>query len=163
MSEDAELKGSLRRVRDALAAKGYDFAVTRFPESTRTSAEAAAAIGCTIAQIAKSLVFRAADSDRPVLVIASGDNRVDTGKVAALLGEKIKRADADFVRARTGFAIGGVSPVAHKEPPLVLIDRDLLAHERIWAAAGAPNAVFPLAPGDLEALTGGRVAEVRQD
>ena len=163
MSEGAELKGSLRRVRDALAAEGLEVEITTFPESTRTSAEAAAAISCTVAQIAKSLVFRAVDSDRPVLVIASGDNRVDTGKVAALLGEKIGRADADFVRARTGFAIGGVSPVAHKEPPLVLIDRDLLAHDRIWAAAGAPNAVFPLAPQDLESLTGGRVAEIRQD
>ena len=163
MSEGAELKGSLRRVRDALAAEDLEVEITTFPESTRTSAEAAAAIGCTVAQIAKSLVFRAVDSDRPVLVIASGDNRVDTGKVAALLGEKIGRADADFVRARTGFAIGGVSPVAHKEPPLVLIDRDLLAHDRIWAAAGAPNAVFPLAPQDLESLTGGRVAEIRQD
>ncbi|MCG8594088.1 MAG: YbaK/EbsC family protein [Kiloniellales bacterium] len=163
MTAEPELKGSLRRVRDALAAKDFDFAVTRFPESTRTSAEAAAAIGCTVGQIAKSLVFRAVESDRPVLVVASGDNRVDTGKVAALLGEKIKRADPDFVRARTGFAIGGVSPVAHKEPPLVLIDRDLLAHDRIWAAAGAPNAVFPLAPQDLQALTGGQVADIRQD
>ncbi len=163
MTERPELKGSLRRVHDALAAKGFEVSVTTFPERTRTSAEAAAAIGCTVAQIAKSLVFRAAESDRPVLVIASGDNRVDTGKVAALLGEKISRADADFVRARTGFAIGGVAPVAHKEPPLVLIDRDLLAHDRIWAAAGAPNAVFPLAPQDLESLTGGQVAEIRQD
>ncbi len=163
MPEEPELKGSLRRVRDALAAEGFEVAMTTFPESTRTSAEAAAAIGCTVGQIAKSLVFRAVESDRPVLVIASGDNRVDTGKVTALLGEKIKRADPDFVRARTGFAIGGVSPVAHKEPPLVLIDRDLLAHDRIWAAAGAPNAVFPLAPRDLEALTGGRIADVRQD
>ena len=163
MPERSEFKGSLGRVQETLAAKGFEVSVTTFPESTRTSAEAAAAIGCTVGQIAKSLVFRAAKSDRPVLVIASGDNRVDTGKVAALLGEKIARADADFVRARTGFAIGGVAPVAHKEPPLVLIDRDLLAHERIWAAAGAPNAVFELLPRDLEALTGGQVAEVRQD
>ncbi len=163
MTEKSELKGSLRRVEDTLAAKGFEVSVTTFPESTRTSAEAAAAIGCSVGQIAKSLVFRAAESDRPVLVIASGNNRVDTGKVAALLGEKIARADADFVRARTGFAIGGVAPVAHKEPPLVLIDRDLLAHDRIWAAAGAPNAVFPLAPEDLESLTGGQVAEIRQD
>ncbi len=162
MNDRQELKGSLLRVQDALAAKGFEIEVTTFPESTRTSAEAAAAIGCSVGQIAKSLVFRAAESDRPVLVIASGDNRVDTGKVAALLGETIARADADFVRARTGFAIGGVAPVAHKEPPLVLIDRDLLTHDRIWAAAGAPNAVFPLAPRDLEALTGGGVADIRQ-
>ncbi|MDJ0942712.1 MAG: YbaK/EbsC family protein [Kiloniellales bacterium] len=163
MPETPPPKGSLRRVQEALAAKGLETAVTTFPESTRTSAEAAAAIGCSVGQIAKSLVFRGRESDRPVLVIASGDNRVDTGKVAAVLGEKIARADADFVRARTGFAIGGVAPVAHKEPPLVVIDRDLLAHDRIWAAAGAPNAVFELAPRDLEALTGGPVAEIRQD
>ena len=163
MASETPSQGSQGRVREALAAKGLDFTVKTFPESTRTSAEAAAAIGCEVGQIAKSLVFRAAESDRPVLVIASGENRADLAKVAAQLGEKVKRADADFVRSRTGFAIGGVSPVGHKEPPLVLIDRDLLDYETIWAAAGAPNAVFALAPEDLEGLTAGRVAEVRQD
>ena len=163
MAPEAPSKGSQGRVREALAAKGLAFTVKTFPESTRTSAEAAAAIGCEVGQIAKSLVFRAAESDRPVLVVASGENRVDLAKVAALLGETVKRADPDFVRSRTGFAIGGVSPVGHKEPPLVVIDRDLLDYETIWAAAGAPNAVFALAPGDLEGLTTGQVAEVRQD
>jgi prolyl-tRNA editing enzyme YbaK/EbsC (Cys-tRNA(Pro) deacylase) len=156
------LKASAKRVQEALAAAGFGFEVVQFPESTRTAEEAAAAVGCQVGQIAKSLVFRAADSGRPVLVIASGANRVDEKKVAALLGEPIARADAGFVRARTGFAIGGVPPVAHLEPPLTLIDADLLAHDQIWAAAGTPNAVFRLAPGDLARLTGGRVAAVKR-
>ena len=132
-----------------------------FPAGTRTSAEAAA-IGCTVGQIAKSLVFRAHESGRPVLVIASGANRVDEKAVGALLGEKIGRAEPDFVRAATGFAIGGVPPVGHREAPVTLIDRDLLGFQEIWAAAGTPNAVFRLKPGDLVAMTGGRIADVRQ-
>jgi len=156
------LKDSARRVQDALAARGFDFSVREFPKSTRTSAEAAAAIGCAVAQIAKSLVFRARASGRPVLVIASGVNRVDEKAVAALLGEKIGRADADFVRAATGFAIGGVPPLGHATPPVTLIDRDLLALDEIWAAAGTPNAVFRLTPQDLGAATAGRVADIKQ-
>lgn len=162
MTEQPELKGSARRVQGALAKKGFDFEVKFMPASTRTSAEAAAAVGCQVGQIAKSLVFRAVTSNRPVLVIASGENRVDEKKVEALLGEKIGRADPNFVRERTGFAIGGVSPVGHKEPPLVLIDRDLMKFPEIWAAAGSPNAVFRLAPADLAPLTGGKIAEVRK-
>jgi prolyl-tRNA editing enzyme YbaK/EbsC (Cys-tRNA(Pro) deacylase) len=157
----AELKASTRRVQAAIAARGFDFEVREFPSGTRTSAEAAAAVGCEIGQIAKSMVFRAIDSDRPVLVVASGANRVDEEKVAALLGEGIGRADPAFVRERTGFAIGGVPPVGHDAPPLVLIDRDLLAFAEVWAAAGTPNAVFRLDPADLEDLTGGKVAEVK--
>ena len=156
------LKESANRVQAALAARGFAFEVREFPESTRTAAQAAAAIGCQVAQIAKSLGFRARDSGRPVLVIASGANRVDEKAVAALIGEKIGRADADFVRAATGFAIGGVPPVGHDTPPVTLIDRDLLALDEIWAAAGTPNAVFRLTPRDLVALTGGRVAEIKQ-
>lgn len=132
-----------------------------FPAATRTSAEAAAAIGCTVGQIAKSLVFRACKSDRAVLVIASGANRVDEKAVAARLGEAIGRADADFVRARTGYAIGGVPPVGHPEPLPTYIDRDLLGYDEIWAAAGTPNAVFRVRPADLVALTGGEVADIR--
>lgn len=156
------LKASVRRVEEALAAKGYPFDVSEFPESTRTAAEAAEAIGCTVEQIAKSLVFRAKASDRSVLVIASGANRVDEKKLSALLDEKIGRADAAFVRAKTGFAIGGVPPLAHQEAPAIFIDRDLLAFSEIWAAAGTPNAVFRLDPADLESMTGGLVAEVKQ-
>ena len=155
-------KASAQRVQDALAARGFAFEVREFPESTRTSAEAAAAVGCDIGQIAKSLVFRAKASNRPVLVMASGANRVDEKAVARHLGEKIGRADADFVRERTGFSIGGVPPVGHSEAIVTLIDRDLLAYEEIWAAAGTPNAVFPLKPGDLAAISGGQVADVKK-
>ena len=155
-------KASARRVQEALAARGFGFDVREFPESTRTSEEAAAAIGCAVAQIAKSLVFRAAQSGRPVLIIASGSNRVDEKKAAALLGEKIKRADPDFVRDKTGFAIGGVPPVGHREPPAVLIDEDLLGHDEIWAAAGTPNAVFRLKPADLAPMTGGTVGDLKR-
>ena len=155
-------KASAQRVQDALAARGFAFEVREFPESTRTSAEAAAAVGCDIGQIAKSLVFRAKASDRPVLVMASGANRVDEKAVARHLGEKIGRADADFVRARTGFSIGGVPPVGHSEAIVTLIDRDLLDHAEIWAAAGTPNAVFRLSPDDLIALTKGEVADVKK-
>jgi prolyl-tRNA editing enzyme YbaK/EbsC (Cys-tRNA(Pro) deacylase) len=116
-----------------------------------------------VAQIAKSIIFRGKTTDRPILVIASGVNRVDEKKVRDLLGEKPSRADANFVRSKTGFAIGGVPPVGHAEPPIVLIDRDLLGFGEIWAAAGTPRCVFPLAPGRLEALTGGQVADVRVD
>ena len=162
MTDETPLKESARRVQEALAAKGFDFRVREFPAGTRTSAEAAAAIGCKIGQIAKSLIFRAKQTGRPVLVIASGANRVDEKAVAALLGERIGRADADFVREATGFAIGGVPPLGHTTPPVTLIDRDLLAYEEIWAAAGTPNAVFALKPGDLAALSGGEVADVKK-
>ncbi len=143
------------------AVLGDRFTVLEFDAGTRTAADAAAAVGCTVAEIAKSLLFRARDSGRPVLVVASGVNRVDEKKVAAVIGEKIARADADFVRENTGFAIGGVPPVGHAVAPVTLIDEDLLKLETIWAAAGTPNAVFKLTPGELIELTGGRVAEVR--
>lgn len=160
--EGTPRKASARRVQAELAARGFDFQVREFPQSTRTAAEAAAAIGCTVAQIAKSLVFRGRDSDRPVLVIASGANRVDEAAVAAVIGEKIARADADYVRARAGFAIGGVPPVGHLEAPQVVIDRDLLDLPEVWAAAGTPNAVFRLTPAGLTELCGGRVADIKK-
>ena len=156
----SSLKPSAQRVQEALAAHGLGLEVREFPASTRTAEDAAAAIGCTVAQIAKSLIFRGKKSDRPVLVSASGANRVDEKKISALIGEKIGKADAEFVRARTGFAIGGVPPVGHLEAPITVIDRDLLALGEIWAAAGTPNAVFRLTPGNLATLTGGQVAEV---
>ena len=143
------------------AVLGDKFEVLEFNAGTRTAADAAAAIGCEVAEIAKSLLFRARDSGRPVLVVASGVNRVDEKKVAAVIGEKISRADADFVRENTGFAIGGVPPVGHAVAPLTLIDEDLLKLATIWAAAGTPNAVFKLTPAELVELTGGRVAGVR--
>ncbi len=133
--------------------------MVEFEESTGTSAEAAAAIGCTLAQIAKSLVFRSA-SGKSVLVVASGVNRVDEKKVGRIIGEKIGRADADFVREMTGYAIGGVPPVGHRSQPLVLLDSDLNAFSEIWAAAGTPNAVFKLTPAQLQSLTGGAFADI---
>ncbi len=155
------LKPAAQRVEDLLAAQGMGGRVVEFPESTRSSAEAAAAIGCTLAQIAKSLVFKSA-SGRPVLVVASGVNRVDEKLVRGLIGQKIGRADADYVRERTGYAIGGVAPLGHSEEPIVLIDRDLLALDPIWAAAGTPNAVFRLNADELVRLSGGVVVDIKQ-
>ena len=144
------------------AALGDAFEVLEFEESTRTAADAAAAIGCTVAQIAKSMIFRAAESDRPVLVITSGSVRVDANKVASLLGEGVKRASPEFVRDNTGYAIGGVPPVAHRVAPIVLIDENLFNLECLWAAAGTPNAVFRLLPDDLSRLTAGVVADIAE-
>lgn len=158
--DTASLPASVRKVQEALGRLGRAIEVKQFGASTRTAADAAAAIGCDVAQIAKSLVFRAKPSDRPVLVVASGRNRVDEAKVAAALGEALARADADFVREKTGFAIGGVPPVGHAVAPATFIDRDLLQHAEIWAAAGTPNAVFRLSPSELVELTGGRVIEI---
>jgi Cys-tRNA(Pro) deacylase len=138
---------------------GSAYQVVEFDESTGTSAEAAAAIGCTLAQIAKSLVFRSA-SGKSILVVASGSNRVDEKKVGRLLGEKIGRADADFVREQTGYAIGGVAPVGHRNAPVVLLDEDLKTFAEIWAAAGTPNAVFRLTPAQLQSLTDGQFADI---
>ena len=142
------------------AALGDRFQVLEFDLSTRTAADAAAAIGCEVAEIAKSLVFRAANSGRAVLIIASGVDRVDEKKAAEAVGERIARADADFVREVTGFAIGGIPPVGHRTKPIVLIEESLMLFDEIWAAAGTPNAVFRLTPSDLIELTGGRTVAV---
>ncbi len=155
-----QLKESAQKVQQAVQALGFDFTVIEFDQSTRTSADAAAAIGCTIAQIAKSLVFRGKTSNTAILIIASGVNRVDEKKVKEIIGENIGRADADFVRQQTGYAIGGVPPVGHTQALTTLIDEDLLKHEVIWAAAGTPNAVFRLTPAELVSMTGGQVAQV---
>lgn len=133
---------------------GPDFQVLDFDAGTRTAADAAAAIGCQVGQIAKSLVFRTKVTKRPVLVVASGPNRVDEKAVTGIVGEKIERADADFVREKTGFAIGGIPPVCHATPPVTILDQDLRAFDTIWAAAGTPHAVFALTPDQLAALTG---------
>jgi prolyl-tRNA editing enzyme YbaK/EbsC (Cys-tRNA(Pro) deacylase) len=139
---------------------GDGFRVLEFDASTKTAADAAAAVGCNVAQIAKSIIFRAEKRDCTVLVITSGTNRVDEKKLAALLGEAPVRADADFVRERTGFAIGGVPPVAHATPGVIFIDEDLQRYATLWAAGGTPNAVFELTFADLVRLTGGTVANV---
>jgi prolyl-tRNA editing enzyme YbaK/EbsC (Cys-tRNA(Pro) deacylase) len=157
----SSLSPSAQKVQAALAARGFTLQVVELPQSTRTSAEASAAAGCTVGQIAKSIVFRAATSDRPVLVIASGANRVNESAMAVLVGEPLAKADADFVRARTGFVIGGVPPVGHAESLITFIDEDLLQFAEIWAAAGTPNAVFRLTPEELVRLTEGKVAKVK--
>ena len=159
---DAALKGSARKVQAALQEFGYDFQVREFPASTRSAEDAAAAIGCSVAQIVKSLIFRASASGEPVLVLASGANRVDEAAVGALLGQPIERAKADFVREATGFAIGGVPPVGHRQKPHAFIDRDLMGLAEVWAAAGTPNAVFSLQPDQLLSLTEGTVADIKQ-
>jgi prolyl-tRNA editing enzyme YbaK/EbsC (Cys-tRNA(Pro) deacylase) len=156
------VSAATERVRAALAAAGLDNAILALSESTRSAAEAAAALGCDVAQIAKSVVFRGSNG-RAVLVVASGVNRVDEAKVEMLLGERILKADAAFVRDRTGFAIGGVSPIAHATPPIVVLDEDLFAFGCIYAAAGTPFSVFGLTPAELERLTGGRRATIRRD
>lgn len=153
----ASLSASAQRVQDALAARGLPCRVVELPASTRTAQEAADAIGCSVGQIVKSLVFRGAQSGAPILVLASGANRVDEARLGQLAGEPIAKADAAFVRAHTGFAIGGVAPLGHPEPLRTYVDADLLQYAEIWAAAGTPNAVFALTPGDLETMGGGQV------
>jgi Cys-tRNA(Pro) deacylase len=154
------LSASAQRVADALAAAGVATTIVEYDVPARTSAEAAAVLGCTVAQIAKSLVFRAA-SGTPVLVIASGANRVDEAKVAAHVGEAVGKADAAFVRECTGYAIGGIPPLGHAQALTTLIDRDLLQHAVVYAAGGTPHAMFPLPPDDLARIAGGNVADVR--
>ncbi len=152
--------GSVERVRAALLAAGHADTVQAFPEGTRSAAEAAAAVGCEVAQIAKSIVFRGGEC--VVLVIAYGANRVDTAKVAAATGLAIRRADGTWGRDVTGFAIGGVAPLGPLTPPVVLMDEDLLAFDRVWAAAGSPMHVFATTPSELLRLSGGTQAEVKE-
>jgi len=148
-------------VQDALHALGFDYSVEELPDSTRTAAEAAQAVGCQVGQIVKSLVFMTRRSQRPILVIASGANRVNEQSIGQLLGEAIEKADAEFIRQATGFAIGGVPPVGHATQLETWIDEDLLCFDPVWAAAGTPNAVFALAPQDLVTMTDGRVVCVK--
>ncbi|MDI6770381.1 MAG: YbaK/EbsC family protein [Anaerolineales bacterium] len=155
------LSPSAQKVQDTLHALGFDCTVIEFVENTRTSAEAATRVGCTLGQIVKSLVFRGQASGKPVLVLTSGANRVDEARISQYAGESIRRADADFVRTITGFAIGGVPPLAHNQPIETFIDEDLLQYASIWGAAGTPNAVFVLTPEDLKKMTNGKVVRVK--
>jgi prolyl-tRNA editing enzyme YbaK/EbsC (Cys-tRNA(Pro) deacylase) len=155
------LPEGLQRVAAALLAAGHPHAPVMLDDAARTAQQAADALGVTVGQIAKSIIFRRKDDDAAVLVITSGDRRVDEKKVAALVG-RIGRADAEFVKAHTGFTIGGVSPLGHATPPVTLIDRELFRFDEIWAAAGHPHGVFKLRPQDLVALTGAPVADVDQ-
>ncbi len=161
--EDAHqpLSSSAQRVQDALAAAGIGSRIVEYDVPARTSAEAASVLGCEVAQIAKSLVFRAA-SGTPVLVIASGANRVDVAKVAALAGEPIGKADASFVRTATGYAIGGIPPLGHAQALLTFVDRDLMQYPVVYAAGGTPHAMFPLPPHELPRIAQGTVADVAE-
>ena len=156
----SEASASVQRVEQALQAHGMSGRIRRLPASTRSAQEAAAAIGCPVATIAKSLVFRLEASAQALLVIASGSHRVNEQTLSTHVGDRVLKADAQFVREATGFAIGGVPPVGHAGGVQVLIDESLLQHPEIWAAAGTPHAVFWLTPEELIRITGGRVVSV---
>ncbi len=158
-AELTALPESVQRVARVLQQQGHAHLPQMLSESARTAQEAADGLGVTLGQIAKSIIFRRKADDTAVLVVTSGDKRVDEKKVDAIVG-KTGRADAEFVRAKTGYAIGGVPPLAHATPPVTLIDRELLRFAEIWAAAGHPHAVFRLTPADLQALTGAPLADV---
>ncbi|OZI27548.1 cys-tRNA(pro)/cys-tRNA(cys) deacylase [Bordetella genomosp. 7] len=155
----ASLPESAQRVARLLQELGHDHSIVILPQTGKTSAEAAQGLGCQVAQIAKSIIFRRLADNAPVLVIASGVNRVDETKVASLVGE-LGKADARYVREMTGYAIGGVCPIGHTVKPNMLIDQDLFQYDTLWAAAGHPHAVFPLSPQQLASMTGAPVADI---
>lgn len=159
MSTENALPDTAQRVASLLRELGHDQPVVMLPESGRTSAEAAAGLGCSVAEIAKSIVFRRVADDAAVMVVASGSNRVDEKKVAAIVGP-LAKADARFVREKIGYAIGGVCPVGHLQKSVMLIDQDLLQYPKVWAAAGHPHAVFSLTPQQLVAMTAAPVADI---
>jgi prolyl-tRNA editing enzyme YbaK/EbsC (Cys-tRNA(Pro) deacylase) len=156
----AALPASAQRVRDEARRLGLDATIMEMAASTRTAPDAAAACGCEVAQIVKSLVFRGAESGKPYLMLVSGSNRLNETGVAAILGEVLTRPDADYVREVTGFAIGGVPPFAHASPMQVFIDEDLVRFETVWAAAGTPRAVFAVSPSALVKALGAKVIKV---
>jgi prolyl-tRNA editing enzyme YbaK/EbsC (Cys-tRNA(Pro) deacylase) len=155
------LSPSARKVQEALRILGVACEVREMDKTTRSAQDAARAVGCEVGQIAKSLVFKGATTRQAVLVITSGSNRVDEKRLSDRIGEPVLKADADFVRQQTGFAIGGVPPVGHAQPMAVFIDEDLLTYSEIWAAAGTPQAVFRLTPQELQRITSGRVIGVK--
>ena len=155
------LSSSAQKVQDAIKYLGYDYEVIEFEDSTRTALEAAERVGCEVGQIVKSLVFQGKNSGEPILILTSGANRVDVKRIKAHAEEKIGRADPAFVRERSGYAIGGIPPLGHLNPIKTYIDEDLLQYDKIWAAAGTPNAVFELDANQLEKLTGGQVIAVK--
>ncbi len=159
----SDLNPTAAAFQNYLREQGLDIEVVEFKESTKTAQAAAEVMGCNVAQIAKSIIFRGETSGRGILVITSGKNRVCEKKVAALAGEIPGKANAAFVRETTGYAIGGVPPVAHAQAMTVFIDEDLMAQGTIWAAAGTPNSMFPLTPALLLRLTGGQVADVKTE
>ena len=156
-----QLSPSAQRVQHGLAAHGVACEVVELPATTRSAKDAARAIGCKVEQIVKSLIFRGMETDSPILVLASGKNMVDMERLTALVGEPVEKPDAEFVKRRTGFSIGGVSPVGLSEPLRTAIDEDLMQYAEIWAAAGTPNAIFKLTPQELKTITGGRVVGIK--
>jgi Cys-tRNA(Pro) deacylase len=155
------LKESAQRMQNKLLELGYTNRVIELPDSARTAQEAADAIGCEVAQIAKSIIFRLKSSDKPLLIVASGINRINEKQMAKQLNEKLGKADADFVREHTGFVIGGVPPLGHKETIMTFIDEDLFEYDTVWAAAGHPKAVFQLTPDELTEMTKGQVVSIK--
>ncbi len=152
---------SAQKIQNILRGLGSDYKVIEFSESTRTAQEAADRVGCQLGQIVKSLIFKGSTSNKGILVLTSGANRVEEARISQYMGESISRADPEFVRNVTGFAIGGVPPVGHAHPLETYIDEDLLQYTDVWAAAGTPNAVFQLPSADLVKVTSGRVVRVK--
>ena len=152
---------SAQKIQNILRELGSGYKVIEFTESTRTAQEAADRVGCQLGQIVKSLIFRGKTSNKGILVLTSGSNRVDENKISKYAGEPIGRADPEFVRTITGFAIGGVPPVGHIQPLETYIDEDLLLYAEVWAAAGTPNAVFQLPSSDLVKITSGKIVHVK--
>lgn len=156
----SSLSPSAQKIQDLLTSLGYGYRVVEHAESTRTAQEAADRAGCELGQIVKSLIFRGRTSGKPILVLTSGPNRVNEKQISEYAGEAIGKADADFVRTVTGFAIGGVPPIGHAQRMETYLDEDFFKYETIWAAAGTPNAIFELKTGDLQLITGGNVVKV---
>lgn len=155
------LSPSAQKIQDQIKSLGYDYTVVEHAESTRTAQEAADRAGCELGQIVKSLIFKGKETGKPILVLTSGANRVDEKRISEYAGEAIGRADADFVRAVTGFAIGGVPPFGHVQNMETYFDEDFLQYETIWAAAGTPNAIFEVKTSDLQKMTDAKTARVK--
>lgn len=157
----SDLSKSAEKVQSALNQFGFELNVVELSESTRTAQEAADTIGCQVSQIAKSLIFKCKNSQKPLLIIASGTNRVNEKVIKQYIGEKLEKADADFVLEHTGFVIGGIPPIGHKNSITTLIDEDLMQYEEIWAASGTPHAVFKLTPKILTEITQGSIVSIK--
>ena len=155
------LSPSAQKIQDLLNSLGYSYSVIEHAESTRTAQEAADRAGCELGQIVKSLIFKGKVSNKPILVLTSGANRVDEKRISSYAGESIGKADADFARAVTGFAIGGVPPIGHPQAIETYVDEDFMQYQTVWAAAGTPNAIFELKTDDLQKMTNGKVVRVK--
>lgn len=155
------MKNSRQTIQAELKKLGFDYKVVELPDSTHTAIDAANALSCQVAQIAKSIIFKTKNSHQPILVIASGVNRINEDKIAEHISEHIEKAHADFVLEKTGFVIGGVPPLGHINPIKTFIDQDLMRYNEIWAAAGSSRAVFKLKPQDLSKMTNGKIVSVK--